>query len=130
MAPMAPMAVTAELPILQIRKRQQLQAALGEAHAQGKTVLLDFTATWCGPCKGIKPRIHALAAQYSAQFTVFEVDVDDAEELVSHFQVRSMPTFVFIRSNKVIHVVVGANSDAVTNACELISKATFPELLP
>jgi thioredoxin 1 len=113
-----------------LTRSQDLQAALAMHHSANQTVLLDFTATWCGPCKKIKPVVHELAQLYSAQFGVYEVDVDEAAEIAAHFQVRSMPTFVFIRANKVVHIVVGSNPEELTKTMELVSKCTFPELLP
>lgn len=107
---------------------QELQEILYAA-GQEKTVLLDFTAKWCGPCKGIKPLVHELAQRFSTQFVVCEVDVDVATELRDHFQVRSMPTFVFIRQNKVFHQLKGANAEELTKLVTLVAGATFPQLI-
>lgn len=113
-----------------INQRQQLQAAITEAQSQRKTILLDFTAKWCGPCRKIKPVIRELAETHKDQFMVYEIDVDESEELVKHFQISSMPTFIFIRENKVVHIIIGANESEIKNTCTLIAKVTFPHLLP
>lgn len=100
----------------------QLQEAL--AQAGNKTVVVDFTATWCAPCKKIGPVLRELAAKNSATFRVFTADVDVAQDLVSHFKVSSMPTFIFFRGNKVLYVLKGASAELLTQAFEIIDSIT------
>lgn len=100
----------------------QLQEVL--AHAGTKTVVVDFTATWCGPCKKIAPVLHSLATVHENAFRVFTVNVDAATDLVTHFDVRSMPTFIFFRNNKVVHVLKGASPELLTQAFEIIAALT------
>jgi thioredoxin 1 len=100
----------------------QLQEAL--AQAGPKTVVVDFTATWCGPCKKIAPVLQDLAAKNSDDFNVFKADVDVAVDLVSHFKVSSMPTFIFFRGNKVVYVLKGASTELLTQAFEIIQALT------
>jgi thioredoxin-like negative regulator of GroEL len=100
----------------------QLQEAL--AQAGNKTVVVDFTATWCGPCKKIAPVLHGLASKHSDTFRVFTADVDVAVDLVRHFKVSSMPTFIFFRGNRVIYVLKGASTELLTQAFEIIDAMT------
>ena len=61
-----------------------------------KPAIIDFFATWCGPCKMMAPVMDTLAQEYEGKVDVFKVDVDKEEELAALFGVRSIPTFVFI----------------------------------
>ena len=110
-----------------IRNPTELQNEI--LNAGDKTVLLKFSATWCKPCREIKPMIEEYSERFAKQFVFLELDVDNSAELVNHFKVRSMPTIIFIRKNIVIKVIVGANIELIESTCELISNATFPELM-
>ncbi len=63
-------------------------------------VLVDFSATWCGPCKALAPTIDKVAAEYSGKLAVFKVDIDSAQETASSFDIRSVPTCIFFKGNK------------------------------
>jgi thioredoxin 1 len=79
-------------------------------------IMIYFTATWCGPCKRIAPFIAELLLKIpSCKF--FKVDVDDEklEELVSKFNINSMPTFCFIKDQELINTITGADKDKLLN---------------
>lgn len=80
--------------------------------AQDKLLVLDFAATWCGPCKRIAPIIDELATEYEGQALVGKVDVDDNEELALQYGIRNVPTILFIKNGEVVDKVVGAASKA------------------
>lgn len=71
-------------------------------------VVIDFYATWCGPCKTIGPQIEALA-QERDDVIFLKVDVDECEDIVNEYDIESMPTFIFIKEGKVLDTFSGAN---------------------
>lgn len=78
-------------------------------------VVVDFFATWCGPCKMIAPLLDKFSAEYtSAKF--IKVDVDQFGEIAQEYEVSSMPTVLFFKEGKVIHKVIGANPAALKQA--------------
>ncbi|MBL8954473.1 MAG: thioredoxin [Myxococcaceae bacterium] len=84
-------------------------------------VLVDFTATWCPPCRAIKPSLEELAAQYQGKAAVVAVDVDVSQATSQQFGIRAMPTLLMFKGGKVVNQLVGAAPKAKLE--ELITKA-------
>jgi len=76
-----------------------------------KTVLLDFYANWCGPCKMVSPIVDKIAAEHP-EYLVGKVNVDDEPELARKFHVASIPLLVVMRDGEVVDSVVGARPEA------------------
>jgi len=76
-----------------------------------KTVLLDFWAPWCGPCRMVSPVIDEIAAERT-DITVGKVNVDEQPELASSFGVMSIPTLVVMKDGKVVNQSIGAAGKA------------------
>ncbi len=76
----------------------------------GQPLVVDFWATWCGPCRMIAPIIAELAAEYDGRITVGKCDVEENDELAAEFGIRNIPTIVFIKGGEVVDKVVGAVS--------------------
>jgi thioredoxin 1 len=80
-----------------------------EALAQNKPMVLDFWATWCGPCRRVSPIIQELADQYEGQVIVGKVNIEEeADDLVAEFGIRNIPTILFLKDGQVVDKVVGA----------------------
>ena len=70
-------------------------------------VLLDFFATWCGPCKMLAPIIEELASEYEGKVKIFKVDVDNDPELARKFDIASIPTLVLLKNGEPVSRHVG-----------------------
>ena len=83
--------------------KESFDKALGE----GKLMMVDFWADWCGPCRMLSPVIDRLAEQYEGQVISGKVNVDDEQELAIRYGVMSIPTVIFFKDGKEIDRKVG-----------------------
>ena len=70
--------------------------------------VVDFWATWCGPCRMIAPIVEQLAADYAGKAKVLKLDVDTNQRTAMKFNIRSIPQILFFKNGKVVDTVVGA----------------------
>jgi thioredoxin 1 len=71
-------------------------------------VVIDFWATWCGPCRMIAPYIEELAGEYEGKAKVCKVDVDNNQNIAMTYGIRSIPTVLYFKGGKLVDTVIGA----------------------
>ncbi|KAH8259388.1 hypothetical protein KR026_003450, partial [Drosophila bipectinata] len=81
-------------------------------------ILVEFFATWCGPCAMIGPRLEQLAVEYNNRMIVLKIDVDENEELALQYEINSMPTFLIIKNRVTLVQFVGSNVSKVVSTVE------------
>lgn len=78
-----------------------------------KPVLIDFHATWCGPCKAMSPIVEAVAKELQGQIRVLKIDVDKNQAIAAQHQIQSVPTFMIFKNGNVLWKQAGG-SDKMT----------------
>lgn len=76
------------------------------------TVLVDFFATWCGPCKMIAPAVEQIAEEYEGKAAVYKLDVDEVQDIGMEYKVMSIPTLIFFKDGQEAERIRGALSKA------------------
>lgn len=89
--------------------------------SETRLIVVDFTATWCGPCRAIAPIFESLSEQYSNVVFV-KVDVDDLADVASKCGIRAMPTFQFYKGGSKIKEMCGANKEQLISMINECSK--------
>lgn len=85
-------------------------ANIAEVLASGKPVVIDFWATWCGPCRVLGPTVEEVAEEYADKAIVAKCNVDDCEDISMKYGIRNIPTLVFIKNGEVVDRTVGVVS--------------------
>ena len=83
------------------------QESFDKALGEGKLVMVDFWASWCGPCRMLGPVVEKLADQYEGKAIIGKVNVDEQQELAVRYGVMSIPTVIFFKDGKEIDRKVG-----------------------
>ena len=77
-----------------------------------KPLVVDFWATWCGPCRMVSPIISELAEVYDGKAVVAKCDVEENEDLAAEYGIRNIPTILFFKGGEVVNKLVGAQQRA------------------
>ena len=76
--------------------------------ATDKLVMVDFWATWCGPCRAIAPAVEELAAEYEGRAVIAKCNVDECQEVPVQYGIRNIPTLLFFKGGELVDKMVGA----------------------
>jgi len=98
--------------LIEIQSISEWNNSLRSSTAEGRTVVVDFHAEWCGPCKSIAPIYAKLSIQFP-QVRFLRVDVDRQQPIAAKYQVTAMPTFVTIKAGKVVDSLKGADPNGL-----------------
>ena len=80
-----------------------------ESYKNGELPLVvDFGATWCGPCRMVAPIVEELAKEYDGKLVVGKCDVEEADDVAMEFGIRNIPSILFFKGGKVVDKLVGA----------------------
>ena len=96
------------------------ESNFSEMIASGKPVMVDFGATWCGPCKALAPRIEEIEKEYEGKAMIGTADVDECSDLAAKFRIRNVPTVLFFK---------GGSDQPVDKSVGLVAKETLTEKL-
>jgi thioredoxin 1 len=79
-----------------------------ELIAGDKLVVIDFWATWCGPCQRMSPIVEELAKEYEGRAVIGKYNVDEGEDLVAQYGIRNIPVLLFLKGGELVNKIVGA----------------------
>ncbi|XP_074480411.1 uncharacterized protein LOC141761082 [Sebastes fasciatus] len=101
---------------------EEFEAILKE-EAGDKLVAVDFTATWCPPCKMIGPKFEKMETDFKEVFFL-KVDVDEGAEIAKKYKVNAMPTFMFFKKAKKVDELVGADEKKLLEKLKALSSSS------
>jgi thioredoxin 1 len=109
---------------VQLIGEQQFEAEVTQA---ARPVVVDFFATWCGPCKRLSPMLDGLARPLTNEVKFIKVDVDQSAKLAEHFAVQGVPTLIFFKDGKEVDRMVGLPSrEALRTRLESLASSGNP----
>ncbi len=86
---------------------------------KNKLVVIDFWASWCGPCQRLKPVIEQVAEEYTDKAFIGKYNTENNEELIEKFNIRNIPTILFIKNGEVVDRLTGAvNKTSITETID------------
>lgn len=119
------------VPLLTVRRNEGLRMKIftgenfnAEVLSASMPVVVDFFATWCGPCKMMAPVLEKLDAEYEGKALIGKLDVDENGELAAKYGVMSIPTLIFFKDGQVVSKMVGLQNGNTLKAAieEMLEK--------
>uniref|UniRef100_A0A7S2K245 Thioredoxin domain-containing protein n=1 Tax=Leptocylindrus danicus TaxID=163516 RepID=A0A7S2K245_9STRA len=95
--------------VIECETLEDVNQAISDAALNGKLIVIDFTATWCGPCQMIAPVFKEMSEKIE-NVVFLKVDVDKNAEAAAQYGVSAMPTFVFVKQGEIVDRLMGANA--------------------
>jgi len=105
--------------VQEVVELDDFKALIDKASKEGKLLIVDFHAQWCGPCKMIAPKIVKMAEEMDDKCIFAKVDVDEASEIAEEYEIQAMPTFLLFANGMKVDSMAGANEAKLR---EMISK--------
>ncbi|XP_024974393.1 thioredoxin H2 [Cynara cardunculus var. scolymus] len=99
-----------ESRVIQFHSSQRWQLHFNDSKQSPKLMVVDFSATWCGPCKMLEPFLRSLASKYE-DVEFIKIDVDELKDVAQQFSVNAMPTLVLLKQGKEVERIIGAKKD-------------------
>ena len=87
---------------------QITDANFAETLQEGKPMVLDFWAEWCGPCRMVPPIMDELAEDYAGRVNIGKMNVDENNDIVAQYGIRNIPTVLFFKNGELVDKIVGA----------------------
>ncbi|CAI9295839.1 thioredoxin H-type [Lactuca sativa] len=109
-----------------IETLEKWEEKLSEANRRGKMVVVNFSASWCSPCRVIAPAFSSLAAKYES-LVFLTVDVDELSEFSASWDIKATPTFFFLKDGRQVDKLVGANVEELINKTEAFAAANYQQ---
>uniref|UniRef100_A0A7N1A758 Thioredoxin domain-containing protein n=1 Tax=Kalanchoe fedtschenkoi TaxID=63787 RepID=A0A7N1A758_KALFE len=103
-------AAAEEGQVISVHSVEEWKAHLESANLSKKLVVVDFTASWCGPCRFIGPILAEIAKKLPGVIFL-KVDVDELKTVAADWAIEAMPTFIFLKEGSIVDKVVGAQKD-------------------
>lgn len=92
--------------------KEVTDANFAQVLAEGKPLVVDFWAPWCGPCKMMLPIVDELAAEYEGRINIGKLNVDDNPDTCEQFGIMNIPTMLFFKNGELVNRHVGASRKA------------------
>eukprot|EP00262_Sarcandra_glabra_P003155 TRINITY_DN13667_c0_g1_i1.p1 TRINITY_DN13667_c0_g1~~TRINITY_DN13667_c0_g1_i1.p1 ORF type:complete len:128 (+),score=27.32 TRINITY_DN13667_c0_g1_i1:10-393(+) len=104
-------------PVISLHTDATWRAHFDACKASNQLMVVDFSASWCGPCRFIEPFFKELALKFT-DVSFVKIDVDELKEVAQTWEVQAMPTFVLFKQGKEIDKIVGAKKDELQKKIE------------
>lgn len=104
-----------------ITSKENWDEKIADANRDGKLVVANFSASWCGPCRMMAPAYAELAEKYPS-LMFLTIDVDELVDFSSSWDIRATPTFFFLKDGQQVDKLVGANRPELENKLKMLSE--------